>query len=118
MHTTLTCCAVCGALLKDRGSNLVRLEADISKLERDKAMEMEKLNHIETTMQSVAIKAELGPNKVSNISIAEQPTPPMRDMKGHVMLLAGIAGGGLALGLGLAFSLGKGGGERRQVAVQ
>jgi Mrp family chromosome partitioning ATPase len=46
----------------------------------------------------------LEPDQVSNLSITEQPTPPSQDEK-KLKLVAEIAGGGVALGLGLAFLL-------------
>ena len=93
------------AQIRDRGTNLVRLEVDISKLERDEAMEVQRLNHIEQTMQNAAIASDLGPGKVSNISTAEQPTPPAPNLKKTQKIIAGLAAGGVALGLGLAFVL-------------
>ena len=93
------------AEIKKTGTNLVQLEVNIGRLERDEAMEVQKLNHIKQTMQSAAIASDLGPGKVSNISIAEQPTPPAPNLKQIYKIVAGLAAGGVALGLGLAFVL-------------
>jgi len=93
------------ALIRGRGASLVQLEVTIHELERNMAVDEEELKQFERTTDEATMKEELGPNRVSNISISEQPTPPGLEMGKRAKVVAGLAGGGVALGLGLAFLL-------------
>jgi Mrp family chromosome partitioning ATPase len=93
------------ALIKDKGASLVQLEVTIDELERNRAIDEEELNQIERTTEKATMDVELGPDRVTGISTIEQPTPPGREATKQVKLIAGIAGGGVALGLALAFLL-------------
>jgi Mrp family chromosome partitioning ATPase/uncharacterized protein involved in exopolysaccharide biosynthesis len=90
-------------LIRNRGASLVQMQANIHELERNMAIDEQELAQIERTTDEATMKDELGPNRISNISVTEQPTPPAREMKSFNKVIAGIAGGGVALGLGLAF---------------
>ena len=92
------------ASLSDRGTNLVQMEAKIRDLERSRLSQQDELMRMQKTADNLTIAAEYG-NQEANISVTEQPTPPARDLLKAAKLLAGIAGGGVALGLGLAFLL-------------
>ena len=92
-------------VMSARSTNLIRAAVEISKLERNALMQGQKLTNIETAMQSQLIASELGPNKVSNIGIAEQPTPPALDTDMLLKIVKGLAAGGVFAGLALAFGL-------------
>jgi len=93
------------ATLHDRGTNLNQYEAKIRELERNRQLQQDELMRRAKTADNLTIAAEDGPNRVSNISISQQPTPPAPETAKTSKLLAGIAAGGIALGLGLAFLL-------------
>jgi len=90
------------AVIKGKGTNLVGWEVIIHDLERRMAMDEQELMQIERTTDKADMDAVLGPNGVSNISESEAPTPPARETKLFYKVIAGIAGGGVVLGLGLA----------------
>jgi len=91
------------ALIRDRGTNLVQSEVTVHELERDLKEDEGELAQMQRTLDVATTDAEAGPYKVSSISISEQPTPPVLDVKKRNNLVGGIAGGGVALGLALAF---------------
>jgi uncharacterized protein involved in exopolysaccharide biosynthesis/Mrp family chromosome partitioning ATPase len=93
------------ATLQDRGTNLNLIEAKINEFERNRKMQQDELMRMAKTTDNLTIAAENGPNSVANISVSQQPTPPVRDTTKTYKLVAGIAGGGVALGLSLAFLL-------------
>ncbi len=93
------------ALMMDKGSNLVQLAVTIHDLERNKEIDEGELKQMEKVMDKANMDEELGPNRVSSISPSQQPTPPLRDVKKRLKLVAALAGGGVALGFGLAFLL-------------
>ena len=93
------------ATLQDRGTNLNQIEAKINELERNRKMQQDELMRMAKTTDNLTMAAENGPNRVANISVSQQPTPPVRETSKTYKLAAGIAGGGVALGLGLAFLL-------------
>jgi uncharacterized protein involved in exopolysaccharide biosynthesis/Mrp family chromosome partitioning ATPase len=93
------------ALSKDRGASLVQLEVNLHELERNKEIDEAELKEMEMNTEKANMDEELGPNRVSNISVSEQPTQPVREVKKRAKLVAALAGGGVALGLGLAFLL-------------
>jgi len=91
--------------LKEQGTSLVTMEAKIHDLEKSRQIYEDEHLRMERTSDNLTIAAEYGPNRVSNISVSEWPTPPGRDLKLMTKVLAGITGGGVVLGLGLAFLL-------------
>ena len=93
------------AHIKDRGSNLIQLEVTIHELERSMAADEKELEQFEKATEEAAMREELGPDKVSSIIESEHPIPPSLAVGKRAKVAAGIAGGGVALGLGLAFLL-------------
>jgi uncharacterized protein involved in exopolysaccharide biosynthesis/Mrp family chromosome partitioning ATPase len=92
------------ALLKAKGDRFLQVEVNIRELERNRAIDEEELVQTEKKVQIMAADIALGPNRVSNISIIEQPTPPTKEVL-KTKKAVQIAGGGVAAGLALAFLL-------------
>ncbi len=75
-------------------------------LERRRALEEEKFRYLQTSLERARADASLDPAKMPNITTIEKPTAPARAFDAEAMkLVYGLAAGGLALGLGLAFLL-------------
>jgi uncharacterized protein involved in exopolysaccharide biosynthesis/Mrp family chromosome partitioning ATPase len=91
-------------LLQSKGTNLNQLEATVRELERTQQMDEANLQRIEQSLNQSKIRSEDG-NRISGIVVIQNPTPPAPDMKKAYQIIAGIAGGGLGLGLALAFLL-------------
>ncbi len=74
------------------------------KLDRRKQMEDAEYRSLEANLKNAKIDQTLDPSRMPNITVVQQPTEPIKtyDEKIKKMIL-GLAGGGLALGLGLAF---------------
>jgi len=81
---------------------LDQMESSITELRRQK--ELEEKNYLEYSSSLAKSRSAeaLTSDRVSNISQIESPTPPFREWKKALKLMAGIAAGGLILGLGWA----------------
>jgi uncharacterized protein involved in exopolysaccharide biosynthesis/Mrp family chromosome partitioning ATPase len=80
------------------------LGAEIDALERTRQMEEAEFRSLETKLKDARLEQTLDPKRMPNIEIIQQPTEPLKtfdDLTKKIIL--GLAGGGLALGLGLAF---------------
>ncbi|MCX8495497.1 MAG: hypothetical protein ORN51_04865 [Akkermansiaceae bacterium] len=80
--------------------------AEIEELSRKKEMEEADYRLLETNLKNARVDQALDPSRMPNITMVQQPSRPIRyyDKKsGKIMM--GFAGGGLALGIGLAFMM-------------
>jgi len=77
---------------------------EIVALERRKAIDEEKYAYLESSLERARADAALDPSKMPNITMIESPTPPIKMYeKGTMNLIYGLAAGGMALGVGIAF---------------
>jgi polysaccharide biosynthesis transport protein len=78
--------------------------AKIDELERKRQMEETEYRNLETNLKNARVDQTLDPSRMPNITVVQHPTEPVRrfDRKSDKLIL-GLAGGGLALGLLLAF---------------
>jgi uncharacterized protein involved in exopolysaccharide biosynthesis/Mrp family chromosome partitioning ATPase len=81
------------------------LEPSITELQRKKDLEETKYRHFTTSLEQARFDEALSAGKMSNISIAQTPTPPFRESRQLVKALAAIVGGGVLGGIALAFAL-------------
>jgi Uncharacterized protein involved in exopolysaccharide biosynthesis len=81
--------------LSDAGPEIVRLE-------RTKELEETNYKYFQGTLEKARVDEALDPSKMPNISAIQRPSPPGRVTKTRDKIALGFAGGGLALGLGLA----------------
>ena len=78
--------------------------AQIDALERRRQMEETEYRTLEANLKNARIDQTLDPSRMPNITIVEQPTDAVKILdKTTRNLVFGLAAGGLALGLGLAF---------------
>ena len=87
---------------KERLKTLSQMAPQISDLERQKELEEANYKYFEATLEKARVDEALDPRKIPNISAVQRPSPPIRVTKKRDKLVAGLAGGGLALGLVLA----------------
>jgi Mrp family chromosome partitioning ATPase len=78
--------------------------AKIEELDRRKQMEDAEYRSLEAKLKNAVIDRDLNPEQMPNITVVQHPTEPIKsyDAKTQKIIL-GLAGGGMALGLGLAF---------------
>ncbi len=78
--------------------------AKIEELDRRREMEEAEYKSLEASLKNARIDQTLDPSRMPNITVVQHPTDPVKsfDEKMNKIIL-GLAGGGLAIGLGLAF---------------
>lgn len=78
--------------------------AQIDALERRRQIEETEYRSLEVNLKNARIDQALDPSRMPNITIVEQPTDAVKTLgKETKKLVLGLAAGGLALGLALAF---------------
>ena len=82
---------------------LADIGPQITNLERTKEMDEQNYKYYSGTLQKARVDEALDPSKMPNISAIQRPSPPSLVTKTRDRIALGIAGGALALGLGLAF---------------
>ena len=88
--------------LQARSKVIAEVGPRIEQLEREKEVEETNYKHSEASLEKARIDETLDPSRMPNISVVQIPTPAekvKRDVKKFVFLLAG---GGIAVGLGVA----------------
>src|SRR6059058_6075490 len=88
--------------LQDRMKQLADVGPQIASLERNKELEEANYKYYSGTLQKARVDEALDPSKMPNISAIQRPSPPGIVTKTRDKIAFGLAGGGLALGLGLA----------------
>src|SRR5262249_41117626 len=88
--------------LQERMKQLADIGPQIDGLERTKAMEEENYKYYSENLQKARVDEALDPSKMPNISAIQRPSPPALVTKTRDRIALGLAGGGLALGSGLA----------------
>src|SRR6266480_4240927 len=88
--------------LQDRVKQLADIGPQIASLERNKDLEEQNYKYYSGTLQKARVDEALDPSKMPNISAIQRPSPPGMVTKTRDKIALGFAGGGLALGLGLA----------------
>ncbi|OLD87485.1 MAG: hypothetical protein AUG81_09020 [Verrucomicrobia bacterium 13_1_20CM_4_54_11] len=88
--------------LQDRMKQLADIGPQIASLERNKDLEEQNYKYYSGTLQKARVDEALDPSKMPNISAIQRPSPPGIVTKTRDKIAFGLAGGGLAFGLGLA----------------
>jgi len=93
--------------LDERSRRFTEAESTIASLERQKELEDENYRYLESSLEKARVDETLDPSKMPNISVVQQPSPPLRTAgERPKKLLIALAGGGFASGIGLALFLG------------
>ena len=81
------------------------MEATIVELQRKKELEETKYRYFSSSLEQARFDEALGAGKLSNISPAQTPSPPYRDLSQLQKQLAIVVLGGVLAGIALAFLL-------------
>jgi Mrp family chromosome partitioning ATPase len=81
------------------------MEATIMELRRRLSLEEENYKYYSSSLEQARIDEALGPNRVSNISTIQDPSPPFVERAKFYKLLAMVVAGGFGAGLAWAFSI-------------
>ncbi len=81
---------------------LDQMEGSIVELRRQQELEEKNYLKFSETLTKYRSSDALGSDRVSNINQIQAPSPPIRDWSKTYKIIAGIAAGGLVLGLGWA----------------
>jgi len=78
--------------------------ANIEEIERRKQLEDTEFRSLEVKLKDARLDQTLDPSRMPNITMVQQPSEPFKTYDDFMQkIILGLAGGGLALGLGLAF---------------
>ena len=91
------------AEIQDEAAKLDEAEAKISDLERTKKIQEGNYQYFATSLEQARIDEALGPGRVSNINVIQQPSPPYKDFSKFYKTIAMLVFGGLFAGLAWAF---------------
>jgi succinoglycan biosynthesis transport protein ExoP len=78
--------------------------ARIEALDRKKQMEDAEFRSLEEQLKGAKLRQTLDPSRMPNITLVQTPTEPIKTYDEKIKKIAmGLAGGGIAIGVGLAF---------------
>jgi uncharacterized protein involved in exopolysaccharide biosynthesis/Mrp family chromosome partitioning ATPase len=89
--------------IQAEAAKLNEAEAKIADLERKKDLQEKNYDYYVTMLDQARIDEALGPGRVSNIQVIQQPTPPYKDYSKFYKALGVLACSGLLAGLAWAF---------------
>lgn len=90
--------------IKKQFNSQYAIGAEIDVLERKKQMEDVEYRSVSINLKNAKIDNALDPTRMPNITTVQQPSDPIKTYdKITQKIVLGLAGGGVALGLGLAF---------------
>lgn len=95
--------------LREIGSQIgeqIAIGSKIEEIERRKQMQADDLRTHELKLKSAKLDQTLDPSRMPNITVVEQPSEPIKAYDDTITkLIFGLAGAGLAIGIGFAFLL-------------
>jgi uncharacterized protein involved in exopolysaccharide biosynthesis/Mrp family chromosome partitioning ATPase len=89
--------------LQKQSEQLSQFGPEIAQLERKREIEETNYKYFEASLEKARVDEALDPSKIPNISAVQKPSPAMRTTANLKRKVIGLAGGGLALGVALAF---------------
>ena len=90
--------------IADQFSRQYAIGAEIDEVDRRKQMEDAEYRSLEANLKNAKINQTLDPSRMPNITLVQKPSAPVKtfdEMTKKIIL--GLAGGGIGLGIGLAF---------------
>ncbi len=88
---------------QQQAEELAALAPQITQVERQKELEENNYRYFAASLEKARVDEALDPSKIPNISVVQKPSAALRTTGDLRKILLQLAGGGLALGLGLAF---------------
>jgi polysaccharide biosynthesis transport protein len=88
-----------------RADKVALMEGPIVELQRQRDLQEAEYRYFSSSLEQARFNVALEAGKLSNISITQEPTPPIRDVMGLFKLLAMIVVGGVVSGIGIGFVL-------------
>lgn len=88
---------------RQRAEMLANVAPQITQLERQKELEETNYRYFAASLEKARVDEALDPSKIPNISVVQKPSTAFRTVGNLRHTMLGLAGGGVALGLGLAF---------------
>ncbi|HUC85888.1 MAG TPA: AAA family ATPase, partial [Candidatus Acidoferrales bacterium] len=89
--------------IQGEAAKLDDAEAKIEDLERKKQLQEDNYKYFVSMLEQARIDEALGPGRVSNIQVIQQPSPPYRDFGKFYKIVGILAFSGLFIGLAWAF---------------
>ena len=90
--------------LETEVTTISSLGFQLQDLERRRQIEEEKYRYSQSSLEKAILDEKLDPNKIPNIKVLQNPTPPLKSIDAKAMkLVLAIAFSGLGMGLALAF---------------
>jgi uncharacterized protein involved in exopolysaccharide biosynthesis/Mrp family chromosome partitioning ATPase len=88
--------------IQQRTKQLLELGPQMEELERKRGMDEANYKYFAASLEKARVDEALDPSKMPNISAVQRPSPSMLETKTRNKIALGLAGGGLAFGIGLA----------------
>jgi succinoglycan biosynthesis transport protein ExoP len=90
------------AKIQADAASLEEAASAIIELERKKEVDETNYKYYSTALDQAKVDQALGPGKVSNINVVQEPTPPMREATKRIKIISFALVAGLGVGIGLA----------------
>ncbi|HEX4668110.1 MAG TPA: Wzz/FepE/Etk N-terminal domain-containing protein, partial [Chthoniobacterales bacterium] len=91
--------------VQEKIKQLAELRPQIAELERKEQLEEANYKYFQATLEKARIDEALDPSKMPNISAVQKASPPSLDTAKRNKIAAGLAAGGLGLGVAIALLL-------------
>ena len=89
--------------IESQAQQVSEIEPQIVQLERKKEIEENNYKYFQSSLEKARVDEALDPSKMPNISAVQSPSIASKANNDIKKIVLGLAGGGIALGLGLAF---------------
>jgi Mrp family chromosome partitioning ATPase len=86
-----------------QAQKIAKIEPQIVELERTKELAETNYRYFQSSLEKARVDEALDPSKMPNISVVQSPSVAFKTSRELKKLVLGLAGGGVALGLGFAF---------------
>ena len=90
-------------MFSQQTQQLSEIEPQIVQLERTREIEENNYKYFQSSLEKARVDEALDPSKMPNISVVQSPSIALKTTREVKKIVLGLAGGGIALGLGFAF---------------